>query len=468
MNQEIQLSFLKDIISDYCQNNIILYEDYNSIKNHVMLTMGMIFDNINTNLVNYNLPKLLKLKYEFNDEYAGKIIYDKNNIDIPEEYQKLVDHVDFIANIPQPEQRTPEWFEMRKSMITASCAAQAIGENPYPNQKPENLILDKLNLGEPFIDNKFVHHGKKYEEIATKVYENIYDIKVKEYGLVPHISQPSVPFVGASPDGIASYLTLSNKFSPMIGRMLEIKCPYSRKIKLEGEIDGDICPHYYYCQVQQQLECCDLEYCDFLQCSIKEYLSKEEMLDDEIELVYKEEQNQDLWIPENCRQGCIIQLLPKDKIKEFCLFDAKYIYPNDIDMSFYEYDQWVLNEITNLHQKHSNLMKNYVFDRVLYWRLTICHNVKIKRDKKWFNDKLPTFKALWDKIVLYRNNKKELNKFVKEYNDKKNKRKRKKKPDVKEILFIDSESSEDANNVSTLNKKTNKETLFVDSDSDSD
>ena len=167
MNQEIQLSFLKDIISDYCQNNIILYEDYNSIKNHVMLTMGMIFDNINTNLVNYNLPKLLKLKYEFNDEYAGKIIYDKNNIDIPEEYQKLVDHVDFIANIPQPEQRTPEWFEMRKSMITASCAAQAIGENPYPNQKPENLILDKLNLGEPFIDNKFVHHGKKYEEIAT-------------------------------------------------------------------------------------------------------------------------------------------------------------------------------------------------------------------------------------------------------------------------------------------------------------
>ena len=30
-------------------------------------------------------------------------------------------------------------------MITASCAAQAVGENPYSGQKPEHLILDKLD-----------------------------------------------------------------------------------------------------------------------------------------------------------------------------------------------------------------------------------------------------------------------------------------------------------------------------------
>ena len=64
---------------------------------------------------------------------------------------------------------------------------------------------------------------------------------------------------------------MENNFSDMVGRMLEIKCPLTRKIKTSGEVDGEICPHYYYCQVQQQLECCDLEYCDFWQCSLQEF-----------------------------------------------------------------------------------------------------------------------------------------------------------------------------------------------------
>lgn len=470
MNEEEQLLFLKNIIKDLCSNNTIIYDDYQSIKEYIKNTFELTFDNPNYELLEYNLPKLLKIKYELNDNFDGKIIYHKNNIVIPDDYKKLTDHVDFIANLPQPEQRTEEWFNMRKNMITASCAAQVIGENPYPRQKPEDLILDKLNMGEPFTDNKFVHHGKKYEEVATKIYENIYDIHVDEYGLVPHIAIPKISFLGASPDGIASKYTLSNKFSPMIGRMLEIKCPYVRKIKTEGEIDGEICPHYYYCQVQQQLECCDLEYCDFWQCTLKEFFSKEDMLNDKTEIVYKEEQNVNLDIPVNCRQGCIIQLLPKDKITKFCLFDAKYIYPKNIDMTQFEYDQWILDEIPNLYKKYPKLMKDYVFDRILYWKLTVCHNVKIPRNKEWFKANYPKYKEVWDKIVLLRSNKTELNKFVKKY--KKPKRVKKVKPEIK---FIDSESSEEQNinnlndNISIEETKNDKPSildLFVTSESE--
>ena len=114
-----------------------------------------------------------------------------------------------MRNIPQPEQRTEEWFKMREDMLTASTAAQIIGKNPYPKQKPEDLIIEKV-FGKEFIDNEYVHHGKKYEEIATMIYENIYNIKVNEYGLIPH---PDYNFLGASPDGIATYKTLDNKFS---------------------------------------------------------------------------------------------------------------------------------------------------------------------------------------------------------------------------------------------------------------
>ena len=59
--------------------------------------------------------------------------------------------------------------------------------------------------------------------------------------------------IGASPDGISD-----------LGIMLEIKCPFKRKI------DGAI-PEQYWMQIQGQLEVCDLEECDYLECKLWEY-----------------------------------------------------------------------------------------------------------------------------------------------------------------------------------------------------
>ena len=143
-------------------------------------------------------------------------------------------------------------------------------------------------------------------------------------------------------------------------------------------------------------------------------------------------------------------------------------------MSQYEYDQWLLDEIPNLYKNHSNLMKNYVFDRVLYWKITVCHNVKIQRDREWWGKVLPKYREVWEKLVLCRSSKKELEKFVKQYNDKHSRRK--KKITIKrESKFVNSDSSEEyveKKNSKKNSKKTNKKPvasdLFVDSDSDSD
>ena len=410
---EQQLETLDNIINDYLDNNVIYYHNYNKLKDYITNTMETIFDDLNYDLLDYNLNKYFNCIVIKDPNYKGKIIYNQHNIIIPKEYKSLNKKLIKLNNLPQPEQRSEEWFKLRENMLTASSAAQHIGESHYG--KPKDTILEKLGH-KPFIQNKYVHHGKKYEEIATKIYENIYNIKVDEYGLVPHISRPRIPFIGASPDGIASHYDLENNFSDMVGRMLEIKCPLTRKIKTSGEVDGEICPHYYYCQVQQQLECCDLEYCDFWQCSLQEFYSKDELLEDETKNNYKEEQDKQLNVPINCRMGYIIQLLPKNKITKFCLFDAKYIYPEDVNKSILEYDLWLLDEITNLHRRYPDLMKNYVFDRVLYWKLNVCHNVKIQRNREWFKEKYPLYKDLWDRIILYRSNKKELNKFITNYN----------------------------------------------------
>ena len=218
------ISDIIDIIENYTDE--VEYNDLTKFNNYVYENLIFVHPNFDKELFGKTMNKLLKPIYKI--DYERFIpINNMKEIIIPDNYKKLVDQVDYIANLPQPEQRTEEWFKMRENMLTASTAAQVIEKNPYPNQTPEDLILEKV-FGKEFLDNKYVHHGKKYEEVATQIYENIYNVKVNEYGLVPH---GKYSYIGASPDGIATYKTLDNNFSEMIGRMLEIKCPYSRKIK---------------------------------------------------------------------------------------------------------------------------------------------------------------------------------------------------------------------------------------------
>ena len=111
----------------------------------------------------------------------------------------------------------------------------------------------------------------------------------------------------------------------MVGRLLEIKFPKTRKICTEGDLDGDICPHYYYVQVQTQLFVTGMDECDFLQCQIEEYDSWEEYFQDSNPNI------PGLSKKTNLEKGCLIQLLPKKMIgtgdPKMCLYSAKYIYP---------------------------------------------------------------------------------------------------------------------------------------------
>lgn len=56
-----------------------------------------------------------------------------------------------LLSIPQPAQRSEEWFEMRKGMLTASNLAAALHLNPYETQF--DLLLKKCNIGKRFEGN---------------------------------------------------------------------------------------------------------------------------------------------------------------------------------------------------------------------------------------------------------------------------------------------------------------------------
>ena len=297
-------------------------------------------------------------------------------------------------------------------MITASSCAEALGQNKY--KKREQFLFEKCLPDPPFQKNIDTHHGCKYEPIATMIYEEVYDTRVKEFGLIPH---PDISFIGASPDGISTCFSKKNpnKFSSKYGVMLEIKCPRTRKIKKVGNINGDIVPVYYHVQVQIQLEVCKLNHCDFWQCTLKEYETREEWLFDERKPLPIDEEGTQKIENINVLKGAIIELLPLVPFanNEACLFDAKYIYPPTVNMTCSEYENWVNFEISNMYKVHPELYKKYVFHKIIYWKLDVVHNQTVERDKEWFVEVKPKLEKFWEEVLYYRNSPDEIKKIMK-------------------------------------------------------
>jgi putative phage-type endonuclease len=164
------------------------------------------------------------------------------------------------------EQRTEEWYIFRQKYLTASSIWKAFGTTCSKNQ----LIYDKCK---PLMIEKYksvstetaMHWGNKYEPISIKIYENVYETQVCDFGCIPH---KTIPYIAASPDGINT-LESSERY----GRMLEVKNIVNR------EING-IPKKEYWIQMQVQMEVCNLNECDFLETRFKEYESYEDFIND--------------------------------------------------------------------------------------------------------------------------------------------------------------------------------------------
>jgi len=355
-----------------------------------------------------NYPFKPDKKYYF-EPYGTQWLHDKQIDDVITDREiKLGKQFDVLRAIKLPEQRSAEWFEMRDGKITASDGGTVIDVNPHEQQF--KFILKKT-IGLPFISNVFVYHGKKLEEIAILIYEYRMNIKCEAFGLIGH---PKYKFLGASPDSIAGKYKLNgqNK-SKFVGRMLEIKCPYVRKIKTEGPIIDYICPIYYWVQVQLQLECCDLEECDFWQCELREYNNREDFIADThpTEPFRSKETS--------FEKGCLIQLLPKSKMADILdgkydtvvWDDAMFIYPPKIEMTPYDCDLWIAQTMCEIQYKDE--YRNHFFDQVIYWKLVVSKNVLINRDRKWFAESLPIFEKMWNYVLFFRKNKDKLDLLIK-------------------------------------------------------
>lgn len=308
-----------------------------------------------------------------------------------------------IKSIPQYEQKSKAWLKQRSQCLTATAIATALNEDPY--KYPIELFLEKCGRGTPFVENENVHHGKKYEEIGNMFYSFRKNVKVAEYGLIQH---SKYPFIGASPDGICEkYTPDEHSLTTLVGRLLEIKFPRTRKIITTGKIDGDICPHYYYLQCQTQLFVTEMDECDFLQCKIEEYENWNQYLSDTHPTIPGLSEKTSL------EKGCLIQLLPKNRISsedtKMCLYHAQYIYPPKLHMTPAEITEWIGKETLQFHQ--NELYTDYMIDRIIFWRLSQI-DIRLIKAEESFSDNIPILKQFWDYVLYYRDNEQFLNPLI--------------------------------------------------------
>jgi putative phage-type endonuclease len=338
-------TFHEDLYEDLCSFLKIQFEDHfddDYFEEDIFLIIDDIFELF---IDSYSLSKTIDINYI-----------------IPQDHDKLEKRIDYLRKVPQPAQRTSEWYINRHTLITASNAYKAFGKEPVQNQ----LIYEKCkpiviinNDDKPTNINSPLHWGQKYEPLSVMIYEYLYNSKVEDFGCIPHDKHR---FLGASPDGI-----IVNKESDRYGRMLEIKNVVTRLI------DG-VPKKEYWVQMQLQMEVCDLDYCDFLETKFIE-------LEDSHS--FQDEKNKT-----DTSHGIILYF--SKNMKPFYVYKPLHIQNGDIDI-------WIENTI----QQYTN-SEEFTWIKNIYWKLQTFSCVLVERNKEWFTQNIAQLQKTWDIILFER------------------------------------------------------------------
>ena len=175
-----------------------------------------------------------------------------------------------LPKLIQSQQKSAAWHAEGREMLSGhEFGPVCVGSQ----SEREGVILKKcspeliLSEGMGSVESRIVYltsedgklsafkWGWRYESVARQLYETyitgLDGEAVRVYDGLGRIRHPSLPRLGASPDGLI--MNGSRQ-----GRLLEIKCPPTR------EMDNKV-PIQYYCQMQLQAEVCNVEAVEYLE-----------------------------------------------------------------------------------------------------------------------------------------------------------------------------------------------------------
>lgn len=387
-----------------------------------------------------NVKKNISMNTQSNTLYNYYTTKNFSPIDLKLEKQKLWDEfhtnigsdhtkniVKKLQELPQYAQRSQNWYNSRKTRITASEAAcvlpltkEVVQEyenffdlnivtnskkvcNPYQSKK--DFLKQKCGLTD-FSGNIATRWGQMFEQVATNIYTKLTNKTIIDFGLIEH---PEENFIGASPDGISDD-----------GIMLEIKCPFKRKIT-------GIPPLYYWIQMQIQLEVCKLNICDYIECSFDQDFTWKGTLKDfnKLKVCGFDEHSirnkfNDRFQSDALEKGIIL------RVNNFGSFEnATYYYP-DSSLSHNEQIDWsdeMIKKLSSvidiqrfLRYSKSNLKSKITFNeykktqqhytiKPIFWKLNDIHITTILRSEKWYKTVEKMLKESHKEMMNFKNNK---------------------------------------------------------------
>jgi putative phage-type endonuclease len=317
----------------------------------------------------------------------------------------------------QPTQRTPEWYNFRHNLITASNIYKAFGSDALVN----SLIYEKCKPFVPYKMNYLSQNSRQwgtiFEPISIMLYEKTYGTKIADFGCIKHSKYSCI---GASPDGINVDIS-SNRF----GRMIEVKNIVNREIT-------DYPKEEYWIQMQIQMETCDLDECDFIETRFKEFENQEDFYadagvcnSDELEKTeFIDQDGHNVRLGHNKCKGVYLCFIynTHSKIDTFndpdnvCELVSCEITNHENDVKIINFDseyiepppKWIYMPLNSLLDKTSvndwiqqqriEQRPNYVLYSTHYWYLDEFSCILVKRNRLWFQTVLPKIQDVWTTI----------------------------------------------------------------------
>jgi putative phage-type endonuclease len=302
-------------------------------------------------------------------------------------HTKLLNEYNLTQNIAQLEflklqptqiQGTHEWIIARRKGLTASNITKVLHGSV---KEQVNILLDKCTTDNVYkkIYSPAMQHGHQHEDNGIAIFESRSNRKVHDFGCMSH---REFSFLKASPDGIDN-----------LGEMLEIKMPYSR-------IPHEIPKNDYYDQMQLQLEVCDLDVCNFLECVIKHYTSKDDYIED-VNKKARTGPSRHCYTAKGLEKGVMLE----GKSMDARYFNYKYapldMMPDNIDDWINEYTKQLYIEAEE-QQEHDNITFNDFVVRPVYWYVKRYSCIKVYRDSNWISKHISTFHTFWRTVLYYR------------------------------------------------------------------
>lgn len=369
---------IKNIIKNYHNNNKLELEDL-SLKENIDNIIKIIFKSID-NIDNYydevEDNRFLPLK-------VRKIFYTEYKIYMNPYFDNIKKQIQVLDDIPLINQREEGWYAFRNELISASSIHNVLNYSGH-----NSLLLEKIGVSMPFIQNEAIIHGIIFEIVSQCIYESRNDIKIKEYGCIPHSKHS---FIGASPDGVVHDINDDNEYDvykmALNGRLLEIKNPSSRQITC------NIKPSYYS-QIIAQQEVCKLPICDFLETKFNKYVNIDEFFNCNLKIDYYDKVDNH-YIPlcnlsSNYQEKGILLKFKKDKSY------TSELYPLHIPYERNQIEAWIDIKVEEYKDK------GFYFEQTIYWQLSEYSVKTVKFNKTKWDALYIKSKELWDDVIEYR------------------------------------------------------------------